>query len=212
MTMIIQQNAIQSMPERRRQWTRDDEEKNADNKFLNETLKKASKKIKHRTNKKANKIEPVILVPTKIEDAPLRRMDRRALNALRKRRSDKHMICCLVFSAVIFIAAGIAGVAAWIAFAKEFKILGPLVILGPILTFCGLLLVFFSVEICIRLRKQVKRVMDPSLLKTSNFHEVKHWIEPELVTFGWGQYDFQEEAQLLDQNHMRKHDKGRFVV
>ena len=67
-------------------------------------------------------------------------------------------------------------------------------------------------EICIRLRKQVKRVMDPSLLKTSNFHEVKHWIEPELVTFGWGQYDFQEEAQLLDQNHMRKHDKGRFVV
>ena len=33
---------------------------------------------------------------------------------------------------------------------------------------------------CCRLRKQTKRVMDPSLLKTKNLHEVKHWIEP-----GW---------------------------
>ena len=58
----------------------------------------------------------------------------------------------------------------------------------------------------------MKRVMDPSLFKTSNFHEVKHWIEPELVTFGWGQYDFEEEADLLDQNHMRKIGRNHFVV
>ena len=29
-----------------------------------------------------------------------------------------------------------------------------------------------------RLRQQTARVMDPSLLKTKNLHEVKHWIEP----------------------------------
>ena len=37
---------------------------------------------------------------------------------------------------------------------------------------------FIMFQQSIRLRKQVKRVMDPSLLKTSNLHEVKHWIEP----------------------------------
>ena len=63
--------------------------------------------------------------------------------------------------------------------------------------------------------------MDPSLLKTNNYHEVKHWIEPglqyseftfrklnslstELINFGWGQYDFNEEAKLLGENKMRK--------
>jgi len=50
--------------------------------------------------------------------------------------------------------------------------------------------------------------MDPSLLKTKNLHEVKHWIEPELVSYGWGQWNLDEEARLLDQNHMRKN----FVV
>ena len=54
--------------------------------------------------------------------------------------------------------------------------------------------------------------MDPSLLKTSNLHEVKHWIEPELVSFGWGQFDYQEEAKLLDENHLRKITKTNFVV
>ena len=68
--------------------------------------------------------------------------------------------------------------ASWILFAKEMKYLGPLIILGPILLLAGVLIIGFSVEICLRLRRQVKRVMDPSLLKTSNFHEVKHWIEP----------------------------------
>ena len=42
----------------------------------------------------------------------------------------------------------------------------------------GLGLVVFSLELVIRLIKQIKRVMDPNLLKTNNLHEVKHWIEP----------------------------------
>ena len=71
--------------------------------------------------------------------------------------------------------------------------------------------------------------MDPSLLKTKNYHEVKHWIEPglsvgsilistswckrthylELVSFGWGQYDFNEETKLMDENKLRKREKHR---
>ena len=105
----------------------------------------------------------------------------------------------------------------------------------------GLGLVVFSLELMIRLMRQIKRVMDPNLLKTNNLHEVKHWIEPgtrqallhltqkilcksysfqiycfnkwsnaknniisELVSFGWGQFDMEEEAKLLDENKLRK--------
>ena len=74
------------------------------------------------------------------------------------------------------------------------------------------------------------RVMDPSLLKTSNLHEVKHWVEPgeavtsklstiyylstcsELISFGWGQFDYHEEAKMLDQKHLRKISKNQFVA
>ena len=137
---------------------------------------------------------------------------RRALNALRKRRSDKHMICCLSLTAVVLLAAGAGAGAAWRLLSAEVSWLGPLVILGPILVLAGILVIGFTVEICVRLRRQVKRqtilllyqshsrlnlttdqftrycegggksmifrVMDPSLLKTSNLHEVKHWVEP----------------------------------
>ena len=228
--MIIQQNAIAAQNDKKKSWTLDEEEKNADSQYVanrNRNAKNARKRMK----KKKKMFDPVVIVPTSIEQAPLRRMDRRALNALRKRRSDKHMICCLVLSAIVLISAGVGAVGVWFMFAPEIKLLGPLVILGPILLGTGLLLTCFSVEICIRfvfssyvelptelhfyrLRKQVKRVMDPSLLKTSNFHEVKHWIEPELVSFGWGQYDFEEEADLLDNNHLRKvgHGRSHFVV
>ena len=103
---------------------------------------------------------------------------RRALNALRKRRSDKHMICCLTLTSIILIAAGVGAVVLWRMFSEDMEHLGPLIILGPVLLLSGILVIVFMLEICVRLRKQIKRVMDPSLLKTSNFHEVKHWIEP----------------------------------
>ena len=35
------------------------------------------------------RVEPVELAPTSLEEAPMRRQDRRALNALRRRRADK---------------------------------------------------------------------------------------------------------------------------
>ena len=56
------------------------------------------------------------------------------------------------------------------------------------------------------------KVLDPDLDNIANPHEVKHWIEPELISFGWGQFDYQEEAKLLDENHLRKITKTNFVV
>ena len=65
---------------------------------------------------KKSKIAPVPLVPTTLEEAPLRRMDRRALNALRKRRADRHMIACLVLTGFVFIMLGVAAIVVWVMF------------------------------------------------------------------------------------------------
>ena len=93
------------------------------------------------------------------------------------------MICCLSITAILLIAGGGGALALWtgVLTDMEIKYSGPLKILGLILSLAGLVLIAFSIELCLRLRKQIKRVMDPSLLKTSNFHEVKHWIEPGIV-------------------------------
>ena len=169
-----------------------------------------------------NKVEPVTLAPRTIEEAPLRRMDRRALNALRKRRADKHMIAFLVIIGILIVGAGIASIVLWEMFRSrsltenrekiltstyfrlDYKFVGLLIIVGPIMIISGISFLLCSLELVMRLSRQIRRVMDTSLLKTSNLHEVKHWIEPELISFGWGQYDFEEEAKLMDDNKMRK--------
>ena len=63
--------------------------------------------------RQSNKITPVSLAPRTLEEAPLRRMDRRALNALRKRRADKHMIAFLIITGLLIIGAGIASIILW---------------------------------------------------------------------------------------------------
>ena len=37
-----------------------------------------------------------------------------------------------------------------------------------------------------RLAKAKKRVQDPDLDKWTNPHDVKHWMDPKLIPFGWG--------------------------
>ena len=68
-----------------------------------------------------------------------------------------------------------------ILYREDLHHVGPLIIIGPIMVTAGLGLVVFSLELIIRLLKQIKRVMDPNLLKTNNLHEVKHWIEPGTI-------------------------------
>ena len=81
--------------------------------------KPGDNKARKRKNKKLNKIDPVQLVPTTLEEAPLRRMDRRALNALRKRRADRHMIAFLIVVGIILIILGVAAVVVWVVFRYE---------------------------------------------------------------------------------------------
>ena len=50
---------------------------------------KISEVLTRKSRGKKGKIAPLVVVPRTLEEAPLRRMDRRALNALRKRRADK---------------------------------------------------------------------------------------------------------------------------
>lgn len=140
-----------------------------------------SKVVVRKTKGRARKILPVVLVPRTLEEAPLRRMDRRALNALRKRRADKHMIGFLAFIATLMTVMGSLAIVAWHQLRSQYRFVGLLIIVGPILLLAGLSIFLSSLELLLRLRKQIQRVMDPSLLKTDNYHEVKHWIEPGLT-------------------------------
>ena len=43
-----------------------------------------------------------------------------------------------------------------------------------------------------RLYRAKQRVQDPDLDNLSNPHEVKHWMDPNLIPFGWGFFNEQE--------------------
>ena len=51
-------------------------------------------------------------------------------------------------------------------------------IAGAVVVGIGILIMFFSVEICIRLQKNVKRVKDPEIDGLKNLHHIKHWVDP----------------------------------
>ena len=69
--------------------------------------------VLERKGQKLNRVDPAPLVPTTLEEAPLRRMDSRALNALRERRADRHMIAFLILAASVLIIVGIGAVVVW---------------------------------------------------------------------------------------------------
>ena len=75
--------------------------------------------------------------------------------------------------------------------------------LGPVLMGGGLITLTFSVEVCFRLYKAKKRVQDPELDNLINPHEIKHWMDPKLIPFGWGLFKEDEDEILVL-------DKGTF--
>ena len=54
-------------------------------------------------------------------------------------------------------------------------------IVGPVLIFCGISLMLFSIEVIIRLNKNAKRVQDPEIDVITNLHHIKHWMDPGLL-------------------------------
>ena len=52
----------------------------------------------------------------------------------------------------------------------------------------GLMTIMCSLEICLRLSRANKRVQDPDLDNLTNPHEVKHWMDPKIIPYGWGMF------------------------
>ena len=65
-----------------------------------------------------------------------------------------------------------------VSHASESRLIAPFAVTGGVLAFFGALLLCFSVEICVRLRKNAKRVKDPEIDKLKNLHHIKHWMPP----------------------------------
>jgi len=60
------------------------------------------------------------------------------------------------------------------------------------------MVIIFSFEVCIRLHQANKRVVDPDLDNRINPHEVKHWIDPRIIPYGWGLFSEAEEVLVLN--------------
>ena len=59
----------------------------------------------------------------------------------------------------------------------------------------GLMTIMCSLEICMRLSKANKRVQDPDLDNLTNPHEVKHWMDPKIIPYGWGMFAENEDGE-----------------
>ena len=55
-----------------------------------------------------------------------------------------------------------------------------------------------SVEVCLRLYRETKRETDPDLDNLTNPHEVKHWMDPKIIPFGWGLFGEQDEIIVIE--------------
>lgn len=149
-------------------------------------LHKAASKPKSKEN----------VLPTKIEEVPFRRQDRRILNSRKQRTMDRKLIKCVLLLGILMTICGVAFFVLWLLFNQSQYLVEPLIIVGPMLVFCGVLFMLFTIEVCMRLQRNSSRVQDPEIDKITNLHHIKHWIEPELIPFGWGQ----EEDDGNDKN------------
>ena len=41
------------------------------------------------------------------------------------------------------------------------------------------------------------QVLDPDLDNIANPHEVKHWMDPRLIPFGWGMFDLDTDEVIV---------------
>ena len=62
----------------------------------------------------------------------------------------------------------------------------------------GLMTIMCSLEICLRLSKANKRVQDPELDNLTNPHEVKHWMDPNIIPYGWGLFYKRERVEQAE--------------
>jgi len=132
--------------------------------------------------------------PVSIEDVPFRRQDRRILNATNRRKMDKKLIVCIIFTGAILCAMGGLCLGLGLSYEND-KNIEPLIIIGPVLLVGGIIVWLCSIEVCVRLYVFSRRAGDPELDSLVSPHDVKHWMDPNLIPFGWGL--FEEGDQVL---------------
>merc|ERR1719402_928963 len=143
-----------------------------------------------------NKLDPA--APKSIEEVPFRRQDRRILNARNRRIIDRKLIIFIVSVGLLLMGIGAGFTVLYILYHEDYSAVKPFSILGPVLAGCGLVTMLCSIEICVRLCKSLRRVKDPELDNLVNPHEVKHWMDPNIIPFGWGLYNEAHEVMTID--------------
>jgi len=161
------------------------------------TLTQASQQNRSpQTKTHRNKIVP--RKPKSVEDVPFRRQDRRILNARNRRIMDRKLIVCILLTGILLCLLGAACIGILVQYGDDLYI-QPLIIIGPVLLGGGIITWCCSIEICIRLHRSKKRIADdPELDDLVNPHEVKHWMDPDIIPFGWGLYEDGEEPGKPD--------------
>jgi len=142
-----------------------------------------------------NRMKVVAKKPSRVEDVPFRRQDRRILNARNRRLMDRKLIVFILSWGLLLIALGASLLILRNIYQHQFQFLRPFIVVGPVLILGGVVCSLFSVEVCLRLYRANKRVQDPDLDNLVNPHEVKHWMDPRIIPFGWGLY--REDQELL---------------
>jgi len=132
--------------------------------------------------------------PISIEDVPFRRQDRMTLNARNRMDRDRKLIFFIVGLGILMIVIGLLMLLIYKVYHEDFKHIRPVLVIGPCLLAAGFMCLFLSGEVCLRLYKQTKKVLDPDLDNIANPHEVKHWMDPRLIPFGWGLFDIDDEV------------------
>merc|ERR1719278_1299695 len=111
---------------------------------------------------------------------------------------DRKLIVFILGAGLLLLILGSTLVSLYSRFRIEKKYMEPFIVIGPVLIGGGVMTVFFSVEVCYRLYMANKRVLDPDLDKIVNPHEVKHWMDPQLIPFGWGLFKDEEEVITIE--------------
>jgi len=152
--------------------------------------------VREKSNSARKKLEAQ--KPSKIEDVPFRRQDRRILNARNRRLMDRKLIAFIVSIGFLLLCLGIALLALYIFYQEDHNSIRPFIIIGPVLLGGGIITLLCSVEVCVRLYRSNKRVQDPELDNLVNPHEVKHWMDPKIIPFGWGLFRDDDEVLVIE--------------
>ena len=120
------------------------------------------------------------------------------LNVKNRIESDKKLVFFIVGMGFAFIVVGLFLLLLYKLYHEDIKEVKPVIVIGPCMLAAGAMCLFLSGEVCLRLYKKTKKVLDPDLDNIANPHEVKHWMDPKLIPFGWGLFEVDDEIIVIE--------------